>query len=192
MLALSSRAITNRLATICLLRSELNITTMLLQARLASGSAASCSSRAAMTMSPSLSPPLQQRLVPPLRSTPSRPSFAAASLPSPTFSASPMLLSRTLSSSSTGYKKSPGVRTRLAAGAAARGKTDVDSTNSSADAVSQPAALQPAAAAAPRRTVEQIVKRITRGATRLFHCSSSCCVCFLYLHRTCLFRIIKK
>ena len=26
----------------------------------------------------------------------------------------------------------------------------------------------------------------------MFHCSSSCCVCFLYLHRTCLFRIIKN
>ena len=161
MLALSSRA-RNRLS-ICLLHSELNITVMLLQARLASGSAASCSSRVAMTSS--LSPP-PQRLAPPLRSTPPRLSFAAASLPSPTCFASPMLLSRMFGSLS-GYKKSPGVRTRLEASAAARGKTDVDSSSADAAAVSQPPAAA-AAAAVPRRTVEQVVKRITRGAKPFF------------------------
>lgn len=153
MLALSSRA-TKR---ICLLHSELNnITAMLLQARLASGSAASCSSRVATTMAP-------QRLAPqtPLRSRLS----SVASLPFSNSFASPMLLSRMLGSLS-GYKKSPGVRTRLEASAAARGKTDVDSasSSSSANAAGAVSSQPPAAAAVPRRTVEQIVKRITRGA----------------------------
>ena len=172
--ALSSRA-RDRLA-ICLLRSEINVTFMLLKARLASGSAASCSSsRVAMTL-PTPSP---QRRGGPLRSptasASSRLSFAAAPLPPPTCLSS-YLLARMLRSFSGSYKKSPGVRTRLAAGAASRGKTDVDASPTTGDtaAVSSSQPSPPPPPAAPRRTVEQIVKRITRGADFSRSCSSPC------------------
>jgi hypothetical protein len=69
---------------------------------------------------------------------------------------------RPLSSSGSYITKSPGVRTRLAAGAATRGKTDADSSASSSSDASQPSPPPPQPAV-PRRTVEQIVKRITRG-----------------------------
>lgn len=147
MLGLSTRA-RHRLA-FCL-RLETKFISMLVQARLASGLAASCSSRARVSSMPTLAPRLAVARSP---SAASRLSFAAAS---------PMLLTRLLSSG-VRYNKSPGIRTRLAAGAAARGKTDVDSSSADA-AVSQP---QPPAAAqpvVPRRTVEEIVKRITRGS----------------------------
>ena len=146
MLALSSR----------LARHDTDfIKMLLLQARLASGSAASCSS-----CSPSSSSMLPQRLA--ARRSSKLSSFF---LPSSTAFASPIALPRLLSSSGS-YSKSPGVRTRLAAGLAARGKTaegDSSSSLTTTDAGSQPAPPSQQPAAVPRRTVEQIVKRISRG-----------------------------